>query len=274
MYADTHKNPTELKSVQASLGKDEQIVTAVRHWTDRLFSFRVTRPQSLRFRSGEFVMIGLTGENGKPLLRAYSIASPSWDDELEFYSIKGPDGPLTSKLQKIEVGDRILLKTKPTGTLVIDALIPGKRLFMFATGTGIAPFASLIRDPETYEKFETVVLTHTCREVAELEYGRMLVESLEDDPLIGEMVAGKLLYYPTITQENFKFGGRITDCLSSGKIFADLQISQLDPQTDRAMICGSMGLNSDLKIILESAGLNEGANNRPAEYVLEKAFVG
>ncbi|EBA02737.1 NADPH-ferredoxin reductase [Rhodobacterales bacterium HTCC2150] len=274
MYAQTNHAKLQEAEHQKPLGKDEQIVTAVRHWTDNLFSFRVTRPQSLRFRSGEFVMIGLEGENGKPLLRAYSIASPSWDEELEFFSIKVPDGPLTSRLQKIQVGDRILLKTKPTGTLVLDALIPGKRLFMFSTGTGIAPFASLIRDPEVYEKFETVVLTHTCRQVAELEYGRTLVENLENDPLIGESISGKLLYYPTITQEEFQTQGRITDLLSSGKLFEDLDLPPLNSATDRGMICGSMGLNNDLKAILEAQGLVEGSNNRPAEYVLEKAFVG
>ncbi|MFU1478395.1 ferredoxin--NADP reductase [Roseovarius sp. C7] len=274
MYACDQEGPANPVTPNPPLGKDEQIVTAVRHWTDRLFSFRVSRPRSLRFRSGEFVMIGLEGDNGKPLLRAYSIASPSWDEELEFYSIKVPDGPLTSRLQSIKTGDRILLRPKPTGTLVLDALIPGKRLFMFSTGTGIAPFASLIRDPETYEKFEQVVLTHTCRNVADLDYGRTLVEGLADDPLIGEFIEGKLKYYPTITQEDFSTTGRITDLLDSGKMFEDLGIAPMSAETDRAMICGSMGLNNDLKRLLEERGLTEGANNRPAEYVLEKAFVG
>ena len=274
MYARELETPVAPAMTDQPLGKDEQIVTAVRHWTDRLFSFRVSRPQSLRFRSGEFVMIGLEGENGKPLMRAYSISSPSWDEELEFYSIKVPDGPLTSRLQNIKVGDRILLRPKPTGTLVLDALIPGKRLFMFSTGTGIAPFASLIRDPETYEKFEEVVLTHTCRNVSELEYGKTLVESLADDPLIGEFIDGKLKYYPTITQEAFETKGSVTDLLASGQMFSDLGISPMNAETDRAMICGSMGLNNDLKALLEERGLVEGANNRPAEYVLEKAFVG
>ncbi|WP_370213134.1 ferredoxin--NADP reductase [Roseovarius sp.] len=274
MYARDREGPAVPVTTHQPLGKDEQIVTAVRHWTDRLFSFRVSRPRSLRFRSGEFVMIGLEGNNGKPLLRAYSIASPSWDEELEFYSIKVPDGPLTSRLQSIQIGDRILLRPKPTGTLVLDALIPGKRLFMFSTGTGIAPFASLIRDPETYEKFEQVVLTHTCRNVAELDYGRTLVEGLAEDPLIGEFVAGKLKYYPTVTQEDFTTRGRITDLLACGKLFDDLGIDPMHAATDRAMICGSMGLNNDLKRLLEDRSLNEGANNRPAEYVLEKAFVG
>lgn len=250
-----------------------QTVTEVKHWTDRLFSFRVSRPQSLRFRSGEFVMIGLMGDNGKPLLRAYSIASPSWDEELEFYSIKVQDGPLTSKLQHIKVGDEIILRPKPVGTLVHDALLPGKRLWFFATGTGIAPFASLMREPETYENYDEVIMCHTCRDVAELDYGRELVESLENDPLIGEMVAGKLRYYPTTTREESPVMGRITTKLEDGSLFADLGVPPISVENDRAMVCGSIGLNMDLKRILEGFGLNEGANSKPAEYVVEKAFV-
>ncbi len=253
---------------------DAAKVTAVTHWTDSLFSFRVERPRSLRFRSGEFVMIGLLGDNGKPLLRAYSIASPSWDEELEFYSIKVPNGPLTSRLQHIQPGDEIILRPKPVGTLVHDALLPGKRVWFLATGTGIAPFASLVRDPETYEKFDQVILMHTCRTVAELEYGRQLVESLATDPLIGEMVEGKLLYYPTTTREPFERMGRVTDNLSSGKVFTDLGLPPMDPATDRAMVCGSLALNIDLKKILEGYGLREGANSDPKDYVVEKAFVG
>lgn len=253
---------------------DAQTVTSVKHWTDRLFSFRVTRPASLRFRSGEFVMIGLLGDNGKPLLRAYSIASPSWDDELEFYSIKVPDGPLTSKLQHIKPGDQITLRPKPVGTLVHDALLPGNRLWFLATGTGIAPFASLMRDPETYDKYDQVIMMHTCRELAELEYGRQLVERLKDDPLIGEMVAGKLLYYPTTTREASPRMGRITDNLTGGKVFADLGLAPIDPENDRAMVCGSLAFNHDVKAVLEKFGLHEGANSEPLEYVVEKAFVG
>lgn len=252
---------------------DAQTVTSVTHYTDHLFAFRCTRPRSLRFRSGEFVMIGLLGDNGKPLLRAYSIASPSWDEELEFYSIKVPDGPLTSRLQHIQPGDDLILRPKPVGTLVLDALLPGKRLWMLATGTGIAPFASLLRDPETWEKYEQVIVMHTCREVAELTYGRDLIEALPDDPLIGELVGDKLLYYPTTTREDSAQMGRVTDNLSSGKVFSDLNIPPLDPSVDRAMVCGSLGFNLDIKKILEDAGLNEGANSSPAEYVVEKAFV-
>lgn len=253
---------------------DAQTVTAVTHWTDRLFSFRVTRPKSLRFRSGEFVMIGLMGDTGKPLLRAYSIASPAWDEELEFYSIKVPDGPLTSKLQHIKVGDEIILRPKPVGTLVHDALLPGKRIYFLSTGTGFAPFASLLREPETYEKYDQVIMMHTCREVAELEYGRQLVASLQDDPLIGEMVAGKLLYYPTTTREASPLMGRVTDNLASGKVFADLGLPKMNPAEDRAMVCGSLAFNIDVKAILEGFGLTEGANSDPQQFVVEKAFVG
>ena len=253
---------------------DAQTVTSVKHWADNLFSFRVTRPQSLRFRSGEFVMIGLLGDNGKPLLRAYSIASPAWDEELEFYSIKVPDGPLTSRLQHIQPGEQIILRPKPVGTLVHDALLPGKRVWFLATGTGLAPFASLMREPETYEKYDEVIMMHTCRTVAELEYGRQLVESLSDDPLIGELVGDKLKYYPTTTREEFHHNGRITDNLTSGKVFADLGLAPMDPATDRAMVCGSLAFNKDVMAVLEGFGLREGANSEPREFVVEKAFVG
>lgn len=265
------------KNTQSSttpLHPDGTLVTAVTYWTDQLFSFRLARPRTFRFRSGEFVMIGLPGENGKPILRAYSIASPSWDDELEFYSIIVPQGPLTSRLQHIQVGDIVILRPKPVGTLVIDALLPGKRLFLFATGTGIAPFASLIRDPEVFEKFDSVILTHTCRTNAELEYGRQLVTHLKHDPLIGDFVDGKLQYYPTTTQEPSENIGRITDLIETGKIFDDLEINSIDPKQDRVMICGSRGFNLDLRTLCENVGFYEGANSKPGTYVLEKAFVG
>ena len=219
-------------------------------------------------------MIGLLKDDGKPLLRAYSIASPSWAEELEFYSIKVQDGPLTSRLQHIQPGDEIILRPKPVGTLVHDALLPGKRLWFFATGTGIAPFASLIREPQTYEDYDQIILTHTCRDRAELTYGRDLVNALSDDPLIGEMIGDKLSYYPTTTREQSPKMGRITDLLSNGEVLSDLGIDTINPKTDRAMVCGSLGLNTDLKAILESYGLKEGANSEPAEYVVEKAFVG
>ncbi len=263
---------------------DAQTVTSVKHWTDRLFSFRVTRPASLRFRSGEFVMIGLMGEpnpdTGKqrPLLRAYSIASPAWDEEMEFYSIKVPDGPLTSRLQHIKVGDEIILRPKPVGTLVHDALLPGKRIWFFSTGTGFAPFASLLREPETYENYDEVIITHTCRDVAELEYSRQLIEDLQNDEMMHELIGkenlAKIRYYPTTTREESPKMGRITTLLADGTVFRDLGIDGISVDTDRAMVCGSMGLNTDIKEILEGFGLEEGANSDPKHYVVEKAFVG
>jgi ferredoxin/flavodoxin---NADP+ reductase len=248
-------------------------VLSVTHYTDHLFRFSMTRPDGFRFRSGEFAMIGLmVGE--KPIYRAYSIASPAWAEELEFFSIKVPDGPLTQHLQKIAPGDTVLMRKKPTGTLVLDALVPGKRLYMFSTGTGIAPFASLIRDPETYEKFDEVILTHTCREVAELKYGFDLVEEIRNDELLSEIVGDKLKHYATVTREDYPFKGRITDLIESGKLFSDLGVPPLDPAIDRGMICGSAAMLKDTKAVLEKAGLTEGANNKPAEFVIERAFVG
>lgn len=277
----TDQNPittTEAKPVPVL--PDAQIVTKVTHYTDRLFSFRVTRPASLRFRSGEFVMIGLMGDpdpktgKQKPLLRAYSIASPSWDDELEFYSIKVQDGPLTSKLQNIKVGDEVIVRPKPVGTLVLDVLLPAKRMYFIATGTGVAPFASLIRDPDLYERYDEVILCHTCREVAELKYGADLVASLADDPLIGEVVGDKLKYFPTTTQETSARMGRVTNLLKDGTVAKEFGLPPLNPETDRLMVCGSMGLNLDIKAICEAAGMTEGSNSQPADFVVEKAFVG
>lgn len=256
---------------------DAQTITEVKHYTDRLFSFRVKRPASLRFRSGEFVMIGLMGDNGKPLLRAYSIASPSWDDELEFYSIKVPDGPLTSKLQHIKPGDEIILRPKPVGTLVHDALTPGKRIWFFATGTGFAPFASLLRDPQTYEDYDEIIMIHTCREVGELQYGKDLIKETLADEMLNELIGAenlaKLRYYPTTTREDSPKMGRITDLMRSGEVFKDLGVAPLEPKTDRAMVCGNLAFNLELKEMLEEYGLREGANSDPAEYVVEKAFV-
>ena len=274
---------TEASPVKLPTLPDAQTVTSVKHWTDRLFSFRVTRPASLRFRSGEFVMIGLMGDpdpktgKQKPLLRAYSIASPAWDDELEFYSIKVPDGPLTSRLQHIQPGDQIILRPKPVGTLVHDALLPGKRIWFFATGTGIAPFASLLRDPQTYEDYDEVIITHTCREAGELQYGAELIESIRNDALLQELIGAenlaKLRYYPTTTREPSAKMGRITDLMRSGEAFADLGVDPIRPDTDRAMICGNLAFNLELKEMLEGYGLREGANSAPREYVVEKAFL-
>ena len=252
---------------------DSQTVLSVRHWDDRLFSFRVTRPRNLRFRSGEFVMIGLPETSGKPILRAYSIASPFWDEELEFYSIKVQDGPLTSRLQRIAPGDRVIVKTRSTGTLVLDALLPGKRLWMISTGTGVAPFASLMREPETYSKFDRVILTQTCRQRSELAYGEDLAEGLPGDPLVGDEVAGRFVRYATTTRERSQRMGRITTLIETGELFCDLGVSGFDPAVDRMMICGSMGLNLDMKKILDDRGFFEGANSRPGQYVVERAFV-
>jgi ferredoxin--NADP+ reductase len=249
-----------------------QQVTQVEHYTDRLFRFRITRPTSFRFRSGEFVMIGLPNAE-RPVFRAYSIASPSWDDEIEFYSIKVPDGPLTEHLQKIRVGDTVLMRRKATGTLVNDALLPGTRLYMFSTGTGIAPFASLIRDPETYEKFEQVILCHTCREVPELEYGKQLVASLAQDEIVGERAQRQLVHYTTVTRGDHPRRGRQTDLMASGQMFADLGVPPIGPATDRGMICGSMDMLRDTKATLEAFGLIEGSNSAPGSFVVERAFV-
>ncbi len=270
MSADTDRAPAQ---VNAS-GPTEETVLAVQHYTDRLFRFRTTRPRSFRFRSGEFVMIGLHKDDGKPLLRAYSIASPSWDEELEFYSIKVPDGPLTSRLQLIRPGDKVLLGRKPTGTLVLDALTPGKRLYMFSTGTGFAPFASLVRDPETYERYDQVIVTHTCREAEELAYSRWLVDSLKDDPLVGDVAPEKLHLYTSCTRAPHPVRGRITTLIETGQIFRDLGVPPIDPVADRAMICGSMDMIQDVKALMIAAGLREGSNAAPAEFVIEKAFAG
>jgi len=260
-----------------------QTVTEVKHYTDRLFSFKCTRPASLRFRSGEFVMIGLMGDpdpktgKQKPLLRAYSIASPSWDEELEFYSIKVQDGPLTSKLQHIQPGDEVILRPKPVGTLVHDALLPGKRIWFFATGTGFAPFSSLLREPQTYQDYDEVVITHTCRTVGELTYGAEIIEGLKTDELLNELIGDgfwkKIKYYPTTTREDSPKMGRITDLMRSGEAFEDLGVAPINPEHDRAMVCGNLAFNLEIKDMLEGYGLEEGANSDPKTYVVEKAFL-
>lgn len=284
-YTHLETNKTERSTVSQETSKpqllpDAQTVTEVQHYSDSLFRFRVTRPASLRFRSGEFVMIGLMGdpnpETGKvkPLLRAYSIASPSWDDTLQFYSIKVEDGPLTRKLQHIRPNDQVILRPKPVGTLVHDALTSAKRIWFFSTGTGIAPFASLLREPETYERFEKVVLTHTCRNLVDLKFGEELIQATKDDILVGEQAQEKLQYYPTTTREKSKKMGRVTSLLEDGTLFEELGVTDFNSLNDRVMVCGSMGLNTDIKKILDKYGLKEGANSDPGDYVVEKAFVG
>lgn len=253
----------------------EETVLSVHHYTDRLFKFRLTRPSTFRFRSGEFVMIGLPKEDGKPLLRAYSIASPSWDEELEFFSIKVPDGPLTSRLQKIQPGDTVLLGRKPTGTLVNDALTPAKRLWMFSTGTGFAPFASLVREPETYQKFERVIATHTTRLEAELAYSFEIIETAKADPLVGEEASAQLEHFTSCTRTpDYPMQGRITALIENGGLFAALDVPDFGPENDRVMICGSMEMIQDTKALLEARGFREGSNATPADFVIEKAFAG
>lgn len=249
-----------------------ETVTEVKHYTDRLFRFRITRPASFRFRSGEFVMIGLPNDD-RPVYRAYSIASPAWDEEIEFFSIKVPEGPLTEHLQKIRPGDTVLMKKKPTGTLVNDALLPGERLWMFSTGTGIAPFASLIREPETYDKFQHVVLTHTTRLASELVYGEELVAAFREDPLVGEF-ADRLTYFTACTREPSRPGRRVTAMLEDGSLFDALGVPPISPERDRAMICGSMEMLRDVKALMERFGLVEGSNSQPGTFVVERAFVG
>ncbi len=251
----------------------EETVLSVHHWTDRLFSFTTTRDTALRFSNGHFTMIGLRQDNGKPLLRAYSIVSPNYEEHLEFLSIKVQDGPLTSKLQHIKVGDKIVVGKKPTGTLLIDYLLPGKNLYLLGTGTGVAPFLSVARDPATYEKFEKVVLVHGVREVAELAYHDYFMHELPDHEFLGEMVTQQLLYYPTVTREPFRNQGRMTDLLETGKLEADLGLPKLDPATDRVMLCGSPAMLRDLKHMLEKRGFMEGNTTKPGDFVIERAFA-
>jgi ferredoxin/flavodoxin---NADP+ reductase len=251
----------------------DETVLSVHHWTDRLFSFTTTRDAALRFSNGHFTMIGLRQESGKPLLRAYSIVSANYEDHLEFLSIKVQDGPLTSKLQHIQVGDKIVVGKKPTGTLLIDYLLPAKNLYLIGTGTGLAPFMCLIRDPETYEKYEKVILVHGVREVKELAYSEYIQHELPDHEFLGEMVTNQLLYYPTVTREPFRNQGRVTTLLETNKISSDLGLPNLDPAHDRIMICGSPALNKDMRTLLDAKGFVEGSTTTPGDYVVERAFV-
>jgi ferredoxin/flavodoxin---NADP+ reductase len=251
---------------------NEERVLSVHHWTDRLFTFTTTRDTSLRFSNGHFTMIGLR-VNNKPLLRAYSIVSPNYEEYLEFLSIKVPDGPLTSRLQHIQVGDTVIVGKKPTGTLVTDYLLPGKRLYLLGTGTGLAPFMSIIRDPEVYERFEHVVLVHGVRQVDELAYHNLLTEELKSHEFLGELVSNQLLYYPTVTRQTYHNMGRITEVIETGKLFEDLDLPLLDPIHDRVMICGSPAMLRDLKHMLESRGFKEGNTTTPGDFVIERAFA-
>jgi ferredoxin/flavodoxin---NADP+ reductase len=250
-----------------------EAVTWVRHWTESLFSFRTTRSDSLSFVSGQFVMAGLQLSDGRPLVRAYSIASSTEARELEFYSIKVADGPLTSRLQHIKVGDEVLVGKKPTGTLVLEGLRPGKRLYLVGTGTGLAPWLSLVRDPQLYASFEAVIVTHTVRAARDLGYRDFFETRLAQDPRVGRMAAAKLAYYPTVTREPFRNVGRITDLIASGKLFEDLGAPRLDPRVDRLMLCGGPDFLADMRVMLAERGYEEGAVASAGDYVVEKAFV-
>lgn len=250
----------------------EERVLAVHHWTDRLFTFTTTRDQALRFSNGHFTMIGLK-VNDKPLLRAYSIASANYEDHLEFLSIKVEDGPLTSRLQHVQPGDTIIVGRKPTGTLLIDYTLPGKRLYLFGTGTGLAPFMSVIRDPETYERFEQIILVHGVRQIDELAYHDLVTEHLPNHEILGELARDQLLYYPTVTREEFRNTGRITDLVATNKLTDDLGLPPLNPAEDRVMLCGSPDLLIDMREILEARGFKEGNTTTPGDYVVERAFA-
>jgi ferredoxin/flavodoxin---NADP+ reductase len=262
-----------LLAPSASLSVED--VCAVRHWNDHLFSFSITRPASFRFRSGEFVMLGLPGD-GRPLLRAYSIASPSYAEELEFLSIKVPDGPLTSRLQAIGKGDQLFLGRKPTGTLVTDALLPGRRLFLLATGTGIAPFLSLIRDPDVYEQFGQVILIHSVRRVSDLAFRDVLEAQLAGDPLVQDQALLQFLYIPTVTREPFRTIGRIDALIANGQLFSSAIAgpARFDPEIDRVMMCGSMEMIRHFSAYLEELNFDEGSNAKPGHFVIERAFAG
>ena len=251
---------------------NEERVLSVHHWTDRLFTFTTTRDPSLRFSNGHFTMIGLR-VNDKPLLRAYSIASPNYEEHLEFLSIKVEEGPLTSRLQHIQVGDTVIVGKKPTGTLLIDYLTPAKRLYLLSTGTGLAPFLSIIRDPETYAKFESVVVVHGVRQVDELAYHDLIADHLPQHEFLGEMIRQQLRYYPTVTRETYRNMGRVTTLIDNGKLFKDLGLPALSQQQDRVMLCGSPGMLSDLKQMLEAQGFVEGNTSTPGDFVIERAFV-
>jgi len=251
-------------------------VLDVRHWNDSLFSFRTTRDASLRFENGHFVMLGLPPEQqgGKTLMRAYSIASANYEDHLEFFSIKVANGPLTSRLQHLKPGDDIIISRKPTGTLLLHDLLPGKRLYLFSTGTGLAPFLSIVRDPHTYERFDKVVLVHGVRQVSDLAYHDYLTHELPRHEFLGEAIREKLLYYPTATREPFRYNGRLTELINSGKLFADAGLPSFTPDDDRAMLCGSPSMLADTRALLDARGFSVSPQiGTPGHYVFERAFV-
>jgi len=251
---------------------NQESVLSVRHWNDTLFSFTCTRSRGLRFKNGHFLMVGLEVE-GKPLLRAYSVASPNYEEHLEFFSIKVPNGPLTSRLQHLKVGDPVLVGNKPVGTLVVGNVRSGKRLYLLSTGTGLAPFLSIIRDPETYERFETVIVTHGVRHINDLAYSDYIKNELPNHEYIGEQVKNQLKYYPTVTRESFEHNGRLTELLDSGKLCEDLGLPPLNPEHDRALVCGGPQMLEDIVKLLESRGFKEGSSHEPADYTIERAFV-
>jgi ferredoxin--NADP+ reductase len=251
---------------------NRETVLSVHHWNETLFSFTTTRDRGMRFKNGHFVMIGLEVE-GRPLLRAYSVVSPNYAEHLEFYSIKVPDGPLTSRLQHLKPGDEILIGKKPTGTLVTSTLRPGKRLFLLSTGTGLAPFMSIVRDPDTYEAYEKIVLAHGVRRADELGYADYIKSQLPEHEYIGEQVKRQLHYYPTVTRESFENQGRLTDLLRSGRLCSDLGLSELDPAHDRVMICGNPSMLEELVKELEARGFVEGSTHEPGDFTIERAFV-
>jgi len=252
---------------------NSETVLDVHHWNDTLFSFKTTRDPALRFRNGHFVMIGLEVE-GKPLVRAYSVASANHEDHLEFLSIKVPNGPLTSRLQHLKPGDQVLIGRKPTGTLVIDDLLPGRHLYLFGSGTGLAPFLSIVRDPETYERYEKVILVHGVRLVSELAYADLLQTQLPADEFLGELVKDKLIYYPTVTREPFRNQGRITDLIESGELTRRIGLPDLSREHDRGMICGSPAMLADTRVLLDARGLViSPSSGVPGDYVIERAFV-
>ncbi len=247
-------------------------VLDVHHWTDRLFTIRCTRSGSFRFANGQFVMMGLEID-GQPVVRAYSMASANHDDHLEFFSIKVEDGALTSRLKHVVPGDHLLVGKRPTGTLTIGNLRPGKRLWLMATGTGLAPFLSIVRDPETYERFDHVIVTHTCRNVEDLAYARFIEHELPAHDALGELVRPRLVYYPSVTREPFRTRGRITELLTTGRAFEHLDLPPLDPQLDRVMLCGNPEMLAETTALLDSRGFEEGNSGEPGDYLVEKAFV-